>query len=181
MLSSGQKFDKKFLESKHVLKVYFKLIRKKNILYTYLPVPILHGRLRILHLRNSFIRLEYEKNAYQWKWNNLWGKMDGIFIIIMVSMHIKSVWKWMSLYKWPLYDHFWPIFLPYVCSSFIKLRFWRSLWGAKQVLLMIGSKFVTQNVNIFISFFFCDFVQKQRFSFFEFFAFLYFCHNFCTN
>ena len=23
---------------------------------------------------------------------------------------LKSVWKWMSLYKWPLYDLFWPFF-----------------------------------------------------------------------
>ena len=31
MLNSGQEFDEKFLDSKHVLKVYFKPSRKKNI------------------------------------------------------------------------------------------------------------------------------------------------------
>ena len=40
---------------------------------------------------------------------------------------------------------------------------------------------MTQNANISISFFFCDFVQKQTFAFFAFFAFSVFCHNFCTN
>ena len=35
LLSSGQEFDEMFLDSKHVLKVYFKPSRKKNILYCY--------------------------------------------------------------------------------------------------------------------------------------------------
>ena len=46
---TGQEFDEKFLDSKHVLKVYFKSSRK-NKDFVFLPVPILPGWLKILHL-----------------------------------------------------------------------------------------------------------------------------------
>ena len=52
MLSSGQEFDEKFLDSKHVLKVYFKPSRKKKY-FIFLAIPILPGRLKILHLTNK--------------------------------------------------------------------------------------------------------------------------------
>ena len=52
MLSSGQEFDEKFLDSKHVLKVYFKPSRKNKI-FVFLPDPILPVWLRILHLIGS--------------------------------------------------------------------------------------------------------------------------------
>ena len=52
MLSSGQEFDEKFLDSKHVLKVYFKPSRKNKI-FVFLPDPILPVWLRILHLKLS--------------------------------------------------------------------------------------------------------------------------------
>ena len=49
MLSSAQEFDKKFLDSKHVLKVYFKPSRKKKY-FSFLPLPILPVWLKFLHL-----------------------------------------------------------------------------------------------------------------------------------
>ena len=49
LLSWGQEFDEKFLDSNHVLKVYFKPSRK-NKDFVFLPVPILPGWLKILHL-----------------------------------------------------------------------------------------------------------------------------------
>jgi hypothetical protein len=49
LLSSGQEFDEKILDSKHVLKVYFKPSRKKKY-FVFLPLPILPVRLKILHL-----------------------------------------------------------------------------------------------------------------------------------
>jgi hypothetical protein len=52
LLSSGQEFDKTFLDSKHVLKVYFKPSRK-NKDFVFLPVPILPGWLKILHLKDK--------------------------------------------------------------------------------------------------------------------------------
>ena len=50
MLSSGQDFSKKFLDSKHVLKVYLKPSRKK-IFFSFLPLSSELVRLKILHLR----------------------------------------------------------------------------------------------------------------------------------
>ena len=44
-----QEFDEKFLDSKHVLKVYFKPI-SKNKDFVFLPVPILPFWLKIGHL-----------------------------------------------------------------------------------------------------------------------------------
>ena len=49
MLSSGQEFDEKFLDSKHDLKVYFKPSRKKKY-FEFLPLPILPVWLKFLHL-----------------------------------------------------------------------------------------------------------------------------------
>ena len=53
LLSSGQEFDEKFLDSKHVLKVYFKPSRKnrKNLL---LPLSSELLWLKILHLYLAF-------------------------------------------------------------------------------------------------------------------------------
>ena len=48
MLSSGQEFDEKLLDSKHVLKVIFKPSRKYND-FSFLPDPILLCWLKILH------------------------------------------------------------------------------------------------------------------------------------
>ena len=47
-LSSGQDFDKNVLDSKHVLKVYFKPSRKD---FVFLLDPILPVWVKILHLR----------------------------------------------------------------------------------------------------------------------------------
>jgi hypothetical protein len=52
LLSSGQEFDKKFLDSKYVLKVYFKPSRKKKD-FVFLPLPDLPGRLKILLLKKK--------------------------------------------------------------------------------------------------------------------------------
>ena len=47
-LSSGQDYDKNVLDSKHVLKVYFKLIRKYEY-FVFLPDPILPVWVKTLH------------------------------------------------------------------------------------------------------------------------------------
>ena len=52
LLSSGQEFDEKFLDSKYVLKMYFKPSRK-NENFVFLPDPILPVWLKILHLIRS--------------------------------------------------------------------------------------------------------------------------------
>ena len=48
-LSVGQEFDKKFLNSTHVLKVYFKLNRK-NPDFVFLPLPTLPASVKNGHL-----------------------------------------------------------------------------------------------------------------------------------
>ena len=67
--------------------------------------------------------------------------------------NVKTVSKWIWIYKWPLYDLFWQFF-HHMCVYLSKN------WGSvshfeclSQVLVMIGSKVMTQNKNIFISFF----------------------------
>ena len=42
-----------------------------------------------VYLNNRSVILRFEENVIQ---------------------NLKSVWKWMFLYKWPLYDLFWPFF-----------------------------------------------------------------------
>jgi hypothetical protein len=49
LLSSGQEFDEKFLDSKHVLKVYFKPIRK-NQDFGFLPLPS-----KLVRLTNPYL------------------------------------------------------------------------------------------------------------------------------
>ena len=62
MLSSGQEFDEKFLDSKHVLKVYFKPSRKKNILYFYHFLFCLSGSRIILRRNINFQEFERRKS-----------------------------------------------------------------------------------------------------------------------
>ena len=52
MLSSGQDFDKKFLDLKHVLKVYFKPLRK-NQKFWFLPIPSKLASLKNDHLSKN--------------------------------------------------------------------------------------------------------------------------------
>ena len=54
MLSSGQDFGKTFLDSKHVLKVYFKPSRK-NQKFLFLPLPSLPVWLPTHYLRRGFV------------------------------------------------------------------------------------------------------------------------------
>jgi hypothetical protein len=51
LLSSGQEFDEKYLDLKHVLKVYLMPSREKKY-FVLLPLPILPVRLKILYLSN---------------------------------------------------------------------------------------------------------------------------------
>jgi hypothetical protein len=55
LLSSGQEFDEKFLNSKHVLKVYFKPSRK-NPDFGFLPLPS-----NLVRLTNPILNREISK------------------------------------------------------------------------------------------------------------------------
>ena len=65
LLGSGQDFGKKFLDSKHVLKVYLKPSRK-NPKILFLPLCSLLVRLNILHLSKKFA-LPDPKPCSNWK------------------------------------------------------------------------------------------------------------------
>ena len=69
------------------------------------------------------------------------------------------------------------------------MRFWRSFWGAERVYILIGSKVMIQNTNIFVSGFlwFCKKIPHLCNVFLWFLYFLHFCmffhlcHNFWAN
>ena len=74
MLSSGQDFGKKFLDSKHVLKVYLKPSRKK-FFFSFLPLPSLLVWLKIPYL-NTLVTIvliitEYSHRYHQQGQQNL--------------------------------------------------------------------------------------------------------------
>ena len=70
MFSSGQEFDEKFLDSKHVLKVYFKPSRK-NQDFGFLPLP------------SKLVRLT---NPYLIDWSGYQGSLIVILIGIALGM-----------------------------------------------------------------------------------------------
>jgi hypothetical protein len=79
LLSSGQDFSKKFLDSKHVLKVYFKPSRK-NQNFLFLPLCSELVWLKILHLRDSFFQTSiYLTSLFSKIMANLW--QTGIHFI----------------------------------------------------------------------------------------------------
>ena len=63
LLSSGQDFGKKFLDSKHVLKVYFKPSRK-NQNFLFLPLCSVVVWLKILHLMDKIPYFSFP--TFQW-------------------------------------------------------------------------------------------------------------------
>ena len=86
--------------------------------------------------------------------------------------YIKTCWKRMFLYKWPLYDLFWPFFA--ICMFiFLKTEvltvILRCLTGLTYDLI---KSYDTKHK--YFHFFCCHFLQKQTFASFAFFAFLCF-------
>ena len=85
---------------------------------------------------------------------------------------VKTVSKWMSLYKWPLHDLFWPFF------GYINVNLSQN-WGSDghfEVLnrssLWLVEK-LWHKMQIFPFLFFCNSVQKQIFA--SFLSFIFFC------
>ena len=89
------------------------------------------------------------------------------------SIFLKSVYKWMSLYKCPLYDHSWPFY----CHMYDHLS---QNWGSDDHFEVLNRSYLWlveklwHKTQIFPFLFFCDFVQKQTFASFLFFTFLCF-------
>ena len=87
----------------------------------------------------------------------------------ILFIYLKSVYKWIFLYKWPMYDHSWPFFA--------KCMF---IFHKTEVLTVI-LKCLTgltydwfKNYDTKCKYFNSGFVQKQMFASFAFFAFLCF-------
>ena len=91
-----------------------------------------------LHIRLKSVRIEQRHTKLCWgvflKFSN-WFKFfkQSSFSTDWTKAwsvcHLKDCFEMNVTHKWPVYNHFWP-FLPYVCSSFTKLRFRLSFWDA---------------------------------------------------
>ena len=100
-----------------------------------------------------------------------WGAEE--ILTVEKNGQIKSVYKRMSLYKCPLYDHSWSFF----CHMCVYLS---QNWGSDGHFEVLNRPYLwlVENLwcktQIFPFIFFCDFVQKQIIASFLFFTFLCF-------
>ena len=95
--------------------------------------------------------------------------------------YVKTDRKWMSLYKWPLYNIFWLFF----CHMHVRLS---QNWGSDGHFEVLNRSYLwlVQNLwpktKIFSFLFFFAFLYKNRdFHLSSFLCFCILCHNFCTN
>ena len=76
--------------------------------------------------------------------------------------YIKTYRKWSAQIGFcTILQHFLVIFWQTTLVSFTKLRFLWTFWGAKRVLILIGSKLQDKTKLFFVSVFF-NFVRKKR-------------------
>ena len=94
---------------------------------------------------------------------------------------IKTVSKWMSLYKWPLYDLFWPFFR----HMYVHLS---QNWGSDGHFEVLNRSYLWlvqklwHKTQIFPFLFYLPLCTKTDVCLFcVFLRFCVFCHNFCTN
>ena len=107
-----------------------------------------------------------------------WHQYDCLCQKIIRLRNIKSVWKWMSLYKWPFYDLLWPFF----CNMYVHLS---QNWGSDGHFGLLNRSYLSlvqklwHKTQIFSFLLFFVVLQKNRS--FVFCIFCVFCHHFCTN
>ena len=93
--------------------------------------------------------------------------LDTIFDVFRsceskVLVYIKTYRKWSAQIGFcTILQHFLVIFWQTTLVSFTKLRFLWTFWGAKRVLILIGSKLQDKTKSFFVSVFF-NFVRKKR-------------------
>ena len=76
--------------------------------------------------------------------------------------YVKTYRKWSAQIGFcTILQHFLVIFWQTTLVSFTKLRFLWTFWGAKRVLILIGSKLQDKTKLFFVSVFF-NFVRKKR-------------------
>ena len=93
---------------------------------------------------------------------------------------LNTVWKRMFLYKWPLYDFFWPFFA--ICmSNFHKTEALTVILRCLTGLNYDCFKRYDTKRKYFHFFFSAILYKNRRFRLLHFLHFCVFCHNFCTN
>ena len=84
-----------------------------------------------------------------------------LFIFISMWLNLKTDRKWMSLYKWPLYDHSWPFF----CHMCVYLS---QNWGSDGHFEVLNRSYLWlvqklwHKMQLFPFLFLCDFVKKIK-------------------
>ena len=102
----------------------------------------------------------------------LWWGYRFVFLLI------KSVWKWMFLYTWPLYD----LFCPFLCHMYVHLS---QNWGSDNHFEVLNRSYLWlveklwRKTQIFPFLFFLRFCTKTDICiFFVFYVFVFFVITF---
>ena len=93
---------------------------------------------------------------------------------------LKTVSKWMSLYKWPLYQLFWP-FLALCMFIFHKTEVLTVILRCLTGLTYDWLKSYDTKGKYFHFFFFVILYKNRHLLLLCFLCFCVFCHNLCTN
>ena len=89
-------------------------------------------------------------------------RYSGNLKLYLCFNHIKTYRKWSAQIGFcTILQHFLVIFWQTTLVSFTKLRFLWTFWGAKRVLILIGSKLQDKTKLFFVSVFF-NFVRKKK-------------------
>ena len=114
-------------------------------------------------------RFSQFSNLVKLVWLMIWFSENYDWTVSIKHIHLKSVWKWMSLYKWPFYNLCWPLFCNmyvhlsqnwgsnghFVVLNRFYLRLVKNLWHKMQMFpFLFFLQFCTKTVN-FIFFVFC--------------------------
>ena len=114
--------------------------------------------------------------------SNKWKKLAHLYRKFMhINSFLKTVSKWMSLYKSPLYYLFWPLF----CHMYVHLS---QNWGSDGHFEVLNRCYLwwfksNDTISKYFHFFsfFAIFYKSRRLYLLLFLRFCVFCHNFCTN
>ena len=95
--------------------------------------------------------------------------------ILFFNMLLKTVSKWMSCYKWPLYNLFWSFF----CLMYVQLP---QNWGSDGHFEVLNRfKSFDTKCKYFHIFSFVILYKNRSLDLLHFLRFYVFCHSFCTN
>ena len=141
----------------------------------------------------SFYELTFRKTPWPvsiWQKKYFVPKCSDLLCILYLSIQrelnclvlsdLKTVRKRMFLYKWPLYDLFWPFFHH-------KYDHLLQNWGSDGHFEVLNRSYLRlvqelwHKTQIFPFLFFVILYKNRHFCLLHFLWFCVFCHNFCTN